>query len=40
MMLKEMKMQKVKLSDINSEYFLIVDHKGKQVWKDWNFKEI
>ena len=30
---------KSKVIDINSEYFLIVDHKGKQVWKDWNFKE-
>ena len=30
---------KSKVVDINSEYFLIVDHKGKQVWKDWNFKE-
>ena len=29
---------KSKVVDINSEYFLIVDHKGKQVWKDWNFK--
>ena len=27
-----------KIVDISSEYFLIVDHKGKQVWKDWNFK--
>jgi hypothetical protein len=31
---------KSKIIDINSEYFLIVDHKGKQVWKDWNFKKI
>ena len=31
---------KTKVVDINSEYFLILDHKGKQVWKDWNFKEI
>ena len=31
---------KSKVVDINSEYFLIVDHKGKQVWKDWNFKKI
>ena len=31
---------KSKVIDINSEYFLIVDHKGKQVWKDWNFKKI
>ena len=30
---------KSKVIDINSEYFLIVDHKGKQVWKDWNFKK-
>jgi len=30
---------KSKVIDINSEYFLIVDHKGKQVWKDWSFKE-
>ena len=30
---------KSKIVDINSEYFLIVDHRGKQVWKDWNFKE-
>jgi hypothetical protein len=30
---------KSKIISINSEYFLIVDHKGKQVWKDWNFKE-
>ena len=30
---------KSKIIDINSEYFLIVDHKGKQVWQDWNFKE-
>ena len=28
---------KTKVIDINSEHFLIVDHKGKQVWKDWNF---
>ncbi len=31
---------KTKVVDIQSEYFVIVDHKGKQVWKDWNFKEI
>ena len=31
---------KSKIININSEYFLIVDHKGKQVWKDWNFKAI
>jgi len=31
---------KTKVVSINSEHFLIVDHKGKQVWKDWNFKEI
>ena len=30
---------KSKIVEINSDYFLIVDHKGKQVWKDWNFKE-
>ena len=30
---------KSKVTDINSAYFLIVDHKGKQVWKDWNFKK-
>lgn len=30
---------KSKIVNISSEYFLIVDHKGKQVWKDWNFKE-
>ena len=30
---------KSKVIDINSEYFLIVDHRGKQVWKDWNFKK-
>ena len=30
---------KSKVVDINSEYFLIVDHRGKQVWKDWSFKE-
>ena len=30
---------KTKIVDIDSSYFLIVDHKGKQVWKDWNFKE-
>ena len=29
---------KTKIVDIDSNYFLIVDHKGKQVWKDWNFK--
>jgi hypothetical protein len=29
---------KSKISDVISEYFLIVDHKGKQVWKDWSFK--
>ena len=29
---------KSKVVDIVSKYFLIVDHKGKQVWKDWNFK--
>ena len=31
---------KTKVIDIQSKYFLIVDHKGKQIWKDWNFKEI
>ena len=31
---------KTKVIDINSQYFLIIDHKGKQVWKDWSFKEI
>ena len=30
---------KTKVIDIHTEYFLIVDHKGKQVWKDWAFKE-
>ena len=30
---------KSKVIDINSEYFLIVDHKGKQVWKNWNFNK-
>ena len=29
---------KSKVVDVNSKYFLIVDHKGKQVWKDWSFK--
>ena len=29
---------KSKIIDVKSEYFLIVDNKGKQVWKDWNFK--
>ena len=31
---------KTKIINIDSNYFLIVDHKGKQVWKDWNFKAI
>ena len=31
---------KTKIVNIDSNYFLIVDHKGKQIWKDWNFKEI
>ena len=31
---------KTKIIDIQSEYFLIVDQKGKQVWKDWGFKKI
>ena len=30
---------KTKVVDIQSEHFLIVDHRGKQVWKDWSFKE-
>ena len=30
---------KSKITNIKSEYFLIVDHKGKQVWKDWSFKK-
>ena len=30
---------KTKIIDIDSNYFLIVDQKGKQVWKDWSFKE-
>ena len=29
---------KSKVVDIITNHFLIVDHKGKQVWKDWNFK--
>ena len=29
---------KTKIVDIDSNYFLIVDQKGKQIWKDWNFK--
>ena len=29
---------KSKLIDIISQHFLILDSKGKQVWKDWNFK--
>ena len=29
---------KSKVINIDSEYFLILDHRGKQVWKDWNFK--
>ena len=28
---------KSKVIDIISQHYLIVDHKGKQVWKDWNF---
>ena len=31
---------KSKVIDINAKYFLIVDHKGKQVWRDWNFKNV
>lgn len=27
-----------KVIDIISQHYLIVDHKGKQVWKDWNFQ--
>ena len=30
---------KTKVVDIHSKHFLIVDHRGKQVWKDWSFKE-
>ena len=30
---------KSKVIDINSVYFLIVDQRGKQVWKDWSFRE-
>ena len=30
---------KSKVINISSEYFLILDHKGKQVWKDWSFQE-
>ena len=29
---------KTKIVDIDSNYFLIVDQMGKQIWKDWNFK--
>ena len=29
---------KSKVIDIISQHYLIVDHKGKQVWKDWSFK--
>ena len=28
---------KSKVIDIISQHYLIVDHKGKQVWKDWSF---
>ena len=28
---------KSKVINIISQHYLIVDHKGKQVWKDWNF---
>ena len=31
---------KSKVIDTYSKYFLIVDHRGKQVWKDWSFKEL
>ena len=30
---------KSKVIDISSEYYLILDQKGKQVWKDWSFTE-
>ena len=30
---------KSKITNIISDYFLILDSKGKQVWKDWNFKQ-
>ena len=30
---------KSKIVDVDSSYFLIVDYRGKQVWKDWSFKE-
>ena len=30
---------KSKIIDVDSSYFLIVDYRGKQVWKDWSFKE-
>ena len=30
---------KSKVIEIISEYFLIIDHKGKQVWKDWSFNK-
>ena len=36
---KVIRVPESKVVDINSEYFLIVDHRGKQVWKDWSFKE-
>ena len=29
---------KTKVIDIIINHYLIVDSKGKQVWKDWNFK--
>ena len=29
---------KNKVIDIISQHYLIVDHKGKQVWKDWSFQ--
>ena len=31
---------KSKVIDISSEYYLILDQKGKQVWKDWSFNEV
>ena len=33
------KKAKSKVIDISSEYYLILDQKGKQVWKDWSFTE-
>ena len=31
---------KSKVVDISSEYYLILDQKGKQVWKDWSFNGV